>query len=40
MRTELHLLKRFPFQLICKLETPNINEPYIEHMQTYFDIDS
>ena len=22
MRTELHLLKRFPFQLIVKLETP------------------
>ena len=37
-RSELALLKRFPFQIMLKVESENLNQPIIERMQTYFDI--
>lgn len=37
-RSELAILKRFPFQIMLKVESENFNQPLIERMQTYFDI--
>ena len=37
-RSELALLKRFPFQIMLKVESENLHQPIIERMQTYFDI--
>jgi hypothetical protein len=37
-RSELAILKRFPFQIMLKVESDNFTQPIIERMQTYFDI--
>lgn len=37
-RSELALLKRFPFQIKLKVESQNLPETIEERMQTYFDI--
>ena len=37
-RSELAILKRFPFQIMLKVDSENFSQPIIERMQTYFDI--
>lgn len=39
-RSELALLKRFPFQVMIKVESDNLKSPIVERMQTYLEIGS
>jgi hypothetical protein len=40
LRSEVALLKRFPFSIMIKMESKNLAEPIMERMQTYFDINT
>lgn len=40
LRSEVALLKRFPFSIMLKMESKNLQEPILERMQTYFDINN
>jgi hypothetical protein len=40
LRSEVALLKRFPFSIMIKMESKNLAEPIMERMQIYFDINT